>query len=127
AQGYASAATEVAKSYTDNAALKANENVLNDANTYTNDKAEQTLKMANENTESRAVVAENNAVAQSNNYTDNRFGELRKSLEHTEKRLNAGIAGVTAISSIPYAAGNKFSYGIGAGDYQNGNAVAAGV
>ncbi|EDS7006690.1 hypothetical protein A3R75_003020 [Salmonella enterica subsp. diarizonae] len=161
AQGYASVAIEVAKSYTDNAALKANENVLNDANTYTNDKAEQTLKMANENTESRAVVAENNAVtrsnaytdesssrtlesantytnhravqaennavARSNNYTDNRFGELRKSLEHTEKRLNAGIAGVTALSSIPYSAGNKFSYGIGAGNYQNGNAVAAGV
>ncbi|EAW9114139.1 YadA C-terminal domain-containing protein [Salmonella enterica] len=29
--------------------------------------------------------------------------------------------------TIPYAAGNKFSYGIGAGNYQNGNAVAAGV
>ncbi|ECK2143573.1 hypothetical protein FQW43_28500, partial [Salmonella enterica subsp. enterica serovar Enteritidis] len=59
--------------------------------------------------------------------TDNRFGELRKSLKHTEKRLNAGIAGVTALSSIPYAAGNKFSYGIGAGNYRDGNAVAAGV
>ncbi|HHR4101828.1 TPA: YadA-like family protein [Salmonella enterica] len=52
---------------------------------------------------------------------------MRKNLEHTEKRLNAGIAGVTALSSIPYAAGNNFSYGIGAGNYQNGNAVAAGV
>ncbi|EMY1847275.1 YadA-like family protein, partial [Salmonella enterica] len=89
--------------------------------------ASDTLKSANENTERRAVAAENNAVTRSNAYTDNRFGELRKNLEHTEKRLNAGIAGVTALSSIPYAAGNNFSYGIGAGTYQNGNAVAAGV
>ncbi|ECS6900477.1 hypothetical protein CDJ04_17850 [Salmonella enterica] len=146
-----------ANKYTDNAALEANDKVLKKANTYTDDKAEQTLKSANDNTERRAVVAEkrsqtytdersastlesantytnhravqaeNNAVARSNNYTDNRFGELRKSLEHTEKRLNAGIAGVTALSSIPYSAGNEFSYGIGAGNYQNGNAVAAGV
>ncbi|PUF68438.1 YadA-like family protein [Salmonella enterica] len=82
---------------------------------------------ASHDTNHRAAQAENNAVARSNNYTDNRFGELRQSLEHTEKRLNAGIAGVTALSSIPYAAVNKFSYGIGAGNYQNGNAVAAGV
>ncbi|EBP9900711.1 hypothetical protein AVM50_23420, partial [Salmonella enterica] len=41
--------------------------------------------------------------------------------------LNAGIAGVTALSSIPYSSGNKFSYGIGMGNYQNGNAVVAGV
>ncbi|EBZ1027230.1 hypothetical protein D7O18_21610 [Salmonella enterica subsp. enterica serovar Muenchen] len=150
-------AIDAANKYTDKAALEANEQVLQKANTYTDDKAGQTLKSANENTERRAVVAEkrsqaytdersastlesantytnhravqaeNNAVARSNNYTDNRFGELRKSLEHTEKRLNAGIAGVTALSSIPYAAGNKFSYGIGAGNYRDGNAVAAGV
>nr|EBQ5245992.1 hypothetical protein [Salmonella enterica subsp. salamae] len=171
-QGYASAAqtaangyTDTAKTeaiaeankYTDKAALEENDKVLKKANTYTDDKAEQTLKSVNDNTERRAVVAEkrsqaytdersastlesantytnhrtvqaeNNAVARSNDYTDNRFGELRKSLEHTEKRLNAGIAGVTALSSIPYASGNKFSYGIGAGNYRDGNAVAAGV
>ncbi|EBT4732714.1 YadA-like family protein [Salmonella enterica] len=49
-------------------------------------------------------------------------GYVRR-LDRNEKRLNAGIAGVTALSSIPYSSGNKFSYG----NYQNGNAVAAGV
>lgn len=44
-----------------------------------------------------------------------------------EKRLNVGIAGVTALSSIPYVSGNKFSYGIGAGNYSDGDAVADGV
>ncbi|EEL0070466.1 hypothetical protein G4F03_001536 [Salmonella enterica] len=121
------AAIAKAKEYTDNAALEANDNVLKKANSYTDDKAGQTLKSANNYTNYRAAQAENNAVARSNAYTDNRFGELRKNLEHTEKRLNAGIAGVTALASIPYVEGNKFSYGVGAGTYQNGNAVAAGV
>lgn len=78
--------------------------------------------------------AEQNA----NNYTDNRFNKLSNQLnqrfeqlnskiERAEKRLNAGIAGVTAISSIPYVAENSFSYGIGVGNYQNGNSIAAGI
>ncbi|EKO4094992.1 YadA-like family protein [Salmonella enterica] len=131
AQGYSNYAKDTAitkaKKYTDGAVLKANETVLNSANTYTDESSSRTLKSANTYTNHRSAQAENNAVARSNAYTDNRFGELRKSLQHTEKRLNAGIAGVTAISSIPYAVGNKFSYGIGAGNYQNGNAIAAGV
>lgn len=44
-----------------------------------------------------------------------------------EKKLNAGIAGVTAISSIPYVAENTFSYGIGLGNYEDGNAAAVGI
>lgn len=150
AQGYSNNAKDTAitkaKKYTDGAVLKANETVLNSANSYTarravvaennavtrsnaytDESSSRTLKSANTYTNHRSAQAENNAVARSNAYTDNRFGELRKSLQHTEKRLNAGIAGVTAISSIPYAVGNKFSYGIGAGNYQNGNAIAAGV
>ncbi|HFG7810462.1 TPA: YadA-like family protein [Salmonella enterica subsp. enterica serovar Java] len=127
AQGYAnaaqSAAENTAKGYADTAKGEA----IKEANIYTDNSARQTLGSANSYTDRKSTQAENNAVARSNAYTDNRFGELRKNLEHTEKRLNAGIAGVTALSSIPYVEGNKFSYGIGAGTYQNGNAVAAGV
>ncbi|HGA9038379.1 TPA: YadA-like family protein, partial [Salmonella enterica subsp. enterica serovar Java] len=112
---------------TENRAVVAENNAVTRSNAYTDESSVHTLKSANTYTNHRAEQAENNAVARSNAYTDNRFGELRKNLEHTEKRLNAGIAGVTALSSIPYVAGNKFSYGIGAGTYQNGNAVAAGV
>ncbi|EBI5827176.1 hypothetical protein DVH92_18120 [Salmonella enterica] len=127
AKGYASdaqsAAEKTAKGYADTVKGEA----IKEANLYTDNSASQAVSSANRYTNHRAVQAENNAVALSKAYTDNRFGELRKSLEHTEKRLNAGVAGVTALSSIPYAAGNNFSYGIGAGNYQNGNAVAAGV
>ncbi|EDX6464894.1 hypothetical protein CBH50_003592, partial [Salmonella enterica subsp. diarizonae serovar 60:r:e,n,x,z15] len=138
AKGYASTAESNANNHT-NAEIKnldtkaqgyastAQANAVTHSKAYTDESSARTLESANTYTNHRAVQAENNAVERSNNYTDNRFGELRKSLEHTEKRLNAGIAGVTALSSIPYAAGNKFSYGIGAGNYQNGNAVAAGV
>ncbi|WHW34160.1 hypothetical protein P1831_22845 (plasmid) [Salmonella enterica subsp. enterica serovar Paratyphi B] len=53
--------------------------------------------------------------------------QLNNKIERAEKRLNAGIAGVAAMSSIPYVAENNFSYGIGLGNYQNGNAIAAGI
>ncbi|EJO2707887.1 YadA-like family protein [Salmonella enterica] len=149
ADGAKTAAEKTAKGYADTAESNANNhtnteiknldtkaqgyastaqaNAVTHSKAYTDESSARTLESANTYTNHRAAQAENNAVARSNNYTDNRFGELRQSLEHTEKRLNAGIAGVTALSSIPYAAGNKFSYGIGAGNYQNGNAVAAGV
>ncbi|MGY0155041.1 YadA C-terminal domain-containing protein [Edwardsiella tarda] len=59
-------------------------------------------------------------LASANRYTDEK-------INHTESRLNAGIAGVTAISSIPYVHGNTFSYGVGIGNYRNGNAAALGM
>ncbi|EBQ2130234.1 hypothetical protein A0R06_20300 [Salmonella enterica] len=118
---------KTANEQTERRAVVAEKNAVTRSNAYTDESSSRTLERANTYTNHRSAQAENNAVARSNAYTDNRFGELRKSLQHTEKRLNAGIAGVTAISSIPYAAGNKFSYGIGAGNYQNGNAIAAGV
>ncbi len=85
-----------------------------------------------------ASLAADKAELNANNYTDNRFSQLsnqsnqrfeqlNSKIERAEKRLNAGIAGVTAISSIPYVAENSFSYGIGVGNYQNGNAIAAGI
>lgn len=89
-------------------------------------------------TDTRVDNITTNAVEQANGYTDSRVNQLNQStnkrfhdldrrIDSAEKRLNAGIAGVTAISSIPYVAENNFSYGIGLGNYQNGNAVAAGV
>ncbi|WP_077999638.1 YadA C-terminal domain-containing protein [Edwardsiella tarda] len=59
-------------------------------------------------------------LASANRYTDEK-------INHSESRLNAGIAGVTAISSIPYVHGNTFSYGVGIGNYRNGNAAALGM
>ncbi|EAP4578248.1 hypothetical protein EGB31_23640 [Salmonella enterica] len=66
--------------------------------------------------------------------TDRRFGEINQNfrglsnkLARAENRLNAGIAGVAAVSAIPYVAEGRFSWGQGPGNYQNGNAMAAGM
>ncbi|EBH0783801.1 hypothetical protein FJ875_27070 [Salmonella enterica] len=118
---------KTANEHTERRAVIAENNAVTRSNAYTDESSSRTLESANTYTNHRSVQAENNALARSNAYTDNRFGELRKSLQHTEKRLNAGIAGVTAIASIPYVAENSFSYGIGLGNYQNGKALAAGV
>ncbi|EDI9321231.1 hypothetical protein CRW83_24730 [Salmonella enterica subsp. enterica serovar Newport] len=61
------------------------------------------------------------------NSINERFSQLGDKINRVEKKLNAGIAGVAAIASIPYVAENQFSYGIGLGNYSNGNATAAGV
>ncbi|EBR3716713.1 YadA-like family protein [Salmonella enterica] len=116
-----------ANEYIERRAVIAENNAVTRSDAYTDESSSRTLESANTYTNHRAAQAENNAVARSNAYTDNRFGELRKSLQHTEKRLSAGIAGVTAIASIPYVTENSFSYGIGLGNYQNGKALAAGV
>ncbi|EKT1605709.1 YadA-like family protein, partial [Salmonella enterica] len=97
---------------------------------YTNEKYEQSIHFA----QGAANQAEQNA----NNYTDNKFNQLSHSsnqrfrqlddkINRAEKRLNAGIAGATAIASIPYVAENTFSYGLAVGNYRNGNALAGGV
>lgn len=66
-------------------------------------------------------------LEKSKNYADNKFKQLNERINRVEKRINAGIAGVMAVSSIPYIAENGFSYGIALGGYQNSNAIAAGI
>ncbi|QKJ09271.1 YadA-like family protein (plasmid) [Yersinia massiliensis] len=100
------------------------------SNTYTDNKYDQSINYA--------TNVANQAESNANTYTDNKFNQLSESsnqrfnqlgdkINQAEKRLNAGIAGVTAIASIPYVAENGFSYGVGLGNYSNGNAIAGGV
>ncbi|WP_370546399.1 YadA-like family protein [Edwardsiella tarda] len=96
------------------------------------DQKEQAARLDGDQKEQRAraqadyaeTIARDNGdkqtLASANRYTDEK-------INHTESRLNAGIAGVTAISSIPYVHGNTFSYGVGIGNYRNGNAAALGM
>ncbi|EFJ6526364.1 hypothetical protein A2K22_005065, partial [Escherichia coli] len=93
------------------------------AATYSDAEDSLTLKQAT----AYSDISTRRALSEANRYTDNKFRNLSNKIERAEKRLNAGIAGVTAISSIPYVAENSFSYGIGVGNYQNANAVAAGI
>ncbi|HDO0627447.1 TPA: YadA-like family protein, partial [Salmonella enterica subsp. enterica serovar Typhimurium] len=115
----ANAYTDAAKA---DAISSANEQVATEKQARINGDA-VTLKSANSYTDSQISLVEKN----SRQYTDSKFNQLNKQINRAEKRLNAGIAGVTAISSIPYVAENSFSYGIGVGNYQNGNAIAAGI
>ncbi|WP_413492638.1 YadA-like family protein [Morganella psychrotolerans] len=90
-------------------------------------------------------TSKNDAINTSTHYTNNQVNESTKKndqqfqkiktqfakneqrIDTFEKRVNAGLAGVTAISSIPYVTANNFSFGIGVGNYKNGNAIAAGA
>ncbi|HCK1903834.1 TPA: YadA-like family protein [Proteus mirabilis] len=58
---------------------------------------------------------------------EQRFSQMNKKIDRVEKRANAGIAGVTAISSIPYVNNERFSFGMGVGHYRDAQAIAAGV
>ncbi|ECT8230220.1 hypothetical protein BSD57_24365 [Salmonella enterica subsp. enterica serovar Enteritidis] len=114
---------------------------ISTSNTYTDNKYQQGITYTDERYEQSITYAQNaanQAEQNANNYTDNRFNQLSNSsnqrfiqledkINRAEKRLNAGVAGVTAIASIPYVAENNFSYGVGLGNYQNGNAIAAGI
>ncbi|WP_164926763.1 YadA-like family protein [Klebsiella aerogenes] len=96
---------------------------LQSANRYTDYKVES----QNQESLQQSMNYTDKRFQQSKNYTDNKFKQLTGKINRAEKRLNAGIAGVTAIASIPYLTENNFSYGVGIGNYQNGNALAAGV
>lgn len=77
------------------------------------------------------------AISSSQNYTNARFTELETSMNSrfnsveqqmnkNADRANAGIASVAAMANIPYTDNTRFSMGLGAGNYRNGNAMAFG-
>ncbi|PHM45126.1 adhesin [Xenorhabdus mauleonii] len=55
------------------------------------------------------------------------FGKLDDKIKRVEKRANAGIASVLAMSNIPYGNTGRFSLGVGLGQYNNGSAIAIGA
>ncbi|HFI1088338.1 TPA: YadA-like family protein [Enterobacter hormaechei] len=55
------------------------------------------------------------------------FSNLKNQVEKNRKEANAGIAGATAIASIPTIAGSRFSLGAGVGGFQGSQAVAVGA
>ncbi|PHM57410.1 YadA-like family protein [Xenorhabdus hominickii] len=71
-------------------------------------------------------------------YSEKRFNalesEMRQSvhkldnkINRVEKRANAGIASVAAMTNIPYSNANRFSVGVGLGQYRDGSAIAVGT
>lgn len=103
--------------------------ILSESQTYTNNQVS--------NLHTTIKRSESQAVSSSRQYTDNRFNELETSMNgrlHSVEqqvnknadRANAGIASVAAMANIPYTDNTRFSMGLGAGNYRNGNAVAFG-
>ncbi|MEH9979416.1 YadA-like family protein [Klebsiella pneumoniae] len=89
-----------------------------------------TLNSANNYTDHRIDSLGANVGDAMSNFrqeTNQRFGQLDNKIDRVEKRANAGIAGVTAISSIPYVAEDTFSFGMALGHYRNSQAVATGI
>lgn len=112
--------TDIARSKTD---------ALSESNTYTDNKVS--------NIHTTIKHSEKQAVSSARQYTDTRFNELETSMNgrlHSAEqqvnknadRANAGIASVAAMTNIPYTDNTRFSVGLGAGNYRNGNAVAFG-
>ncbi|HAE79578.1 YadA-like family protein [Morganella morganii] len=102
---------------------------LSESNTYTDNKVS--------NIHTTIKHSEKQAVSSARQYTDTRFNELETSMNgrlHSAEqqvnknadRANAGIASVAAMTNIPYTDNTRFSVGLGAGNYRNGNAVAFG-
>lgn len=60
-------------------------------------------------------------------HTHQKLNQINTKINRLENHVNAGIAGVTAIASIPYINSEIFSLGVGIGNYQNGKAVAVGA
>ncbi|SFU36805.1 YadA-like family protein [Xenorhabdus koppenhoeferi] len=79
----------------------------------------KTLKDANNYTDQRFDKAQS--------YTDQKVNHLDNKVDRNEKRANAGIASVAAMSNIPYSNNTGFSLGLGLGQYRNGSAVALGI
>lgn len=116
-------------------------NTLASTNNYTNLKYQQGVAYTNQiydQSISYAQTVADTAEQNAHNYTDWRFSQLSNAsnqqfrqlddkINRAEKRLNAAVAGATAIASIPYLSVNNFSYGVAVGNYQNGNALAGGI
>lgn len=61
------------------------------------------------------------------NKVDHGLHQLDRKIDKRTQEANSGIASVAAMSNIPYATNTRFSAGIGAGNYKNGSAIAAGA
>ncbi|PHM26116.1 YadA-like family protein [Xenorhabdus budapestensis] len=79
----------------------------------------KTLKSANDYTDQQFNKLQS--------YTDQKVNYLDNKIDRIEKRANAGVASVAAMSNIPYSNNTGFSLGLGLGQYRNGSAVALGI
>ncbi|PIJ50903.1 hypothetical protein BOM23_23025 [Erwinia sp. OLMDLW33] len=102
---------------------------LSSANTYTDGKVtaeSQSRADGDASTLSSANTYTNEVFSSFTADSNKKFESIDHKINKLSDRLNAAIAGSTAIASIPYVAEDSFSFGVGIGNYSNGNAVALG-
>uniref|UniRef100_UPI003015F5F3 YadA C-terminal domain-containing protein n=1 Tax=Erwinia aphidicola TaxID=68334 RepID=UPI003015F5F3 len=102
---------------------------LSSANTYTNGKVtaeSQSRADGDASILSSANTYTNEVFSSFTADSNKKFESIDHKINKLSDRLNAAIAGSTAIASIPYVAEDSFSFGVGIGNYSNGNAVALG-
>ncbi|MBC3997325.1 YadA-like family protein [Morganella morganii] len=123
------AAVKSSNDYTDQKVVDVKTEAVATSNTYTDNKVS--------NIHSAIDDSRKQAVSSGQQYTNARFTELETSMNgrfnsveqqmnKNADRANAGIASVAAMANIPYTDNTRFSMGLGAGNYRNGNAVAFG-
>ena len=110
--------------------MKADESIINSTRNYYSQRektlsSQQDLMMKSE--EKARILADEETLKKANQYTDQRLKNIDNWQARSDKRLNSGISGVMAAASIPYIGDDKFSWGIGIGNFRNANAVAAGI
>ena len=99
----------------------------NEFNKKINNAKQQAINTSNQYTDYRISNITVGALNDANRYTDSKISKLKDYVNASVNKLNGGIAGVTALSSIPYCNDRGvFSYGLGVGNYANANAVAIG-
>ena len=103
---------------------------LSSANNYTDNQvtAESQARISGDASTLSSANKYTNDVF-SNYYSDSerRLKTMDNKINRLSNRMNAAIASSTAIASIPYVAENNFSFGVGVGNYKNGNAMAVGT
>ena len=93
--------------------------LVKESKSYTDTKASQAVSASKAYTDTR--------FNQLSGYVEDRFNQTDAMIDRLDRKISAGIAGVTAIASIPYVTGSTFSYGLGVGGYRSGSALAAGI
>lgn len=101
--------------------------MANLAKSYTDNKTTEKKEELNKN----MANAKRETIAASDGYTDTKFNENNTYINpNIDRAKSEAITTADKYSDNKYQQGvsyNNFSYGIGLGNYQNGNAIASGV
>lgn len=74
-----------------------------------------------------SIARAHHTLDQSKQYTDQKAAALHGEINDVRGEERAGIASITALSSVPAVAGKTFDIGVGMGNFKDSSAVAIGM